>query len=72
MNVSGIWDLNEQKVEEFLYLLVFIWNPRSESWPIDRTGKKIDKIRQKLHALECATGYASWICNDWTAGLMIV
>ena len=24
MNVSGLWDLNEQKVEEFLCLLVFV------------------------------------------------
>ena len=23
MNVSGLWDLNEKKVEELLYLLVF-------------------------------------------------
>ena len=23
MNVSGLWDLNEQEVEEFLCLLVF-------------------------------------------------
>ena len=30
MNVSGLWDLNEQKVEEFLCLLVFAWSPRSE------------------------------------------
>ena len=33
MNVSGLWDLNEQKVEELLYLLVFVWSPRSERWP---------------------------------------
>ena len=25
--------------------------------------RKIDKKRQKLHALECATGCTSWICN---------
>ena len=36
---------------------------------LDRTSKKIDKKRQKLHALECATGCTSWICNNWTAGL---
>ena len=30
MNVSGLWDLNELKVEELLYLLVFVWSPRSE------------------------------------------
>ena len=29
MNVSGLWDLNEQKVEELLRLQVFIWSPRS-------------------------------------------
>ena len=28
------------------------------------------KKQQKLHALECATGCTSWICNSWTAGLM--
>ena len=33
MNVSGLWDLNEQKVEEFLCLLVFVWSPRSGRWP---------------------------------------
>ena len=30
MNVSGLWDLNEKKVEELLCLLVFVWSPRSE------------------------------------------
>ena len=30
MNVPGLWDLNEQKVEELLCLLVFVWSPRSE------------------------------------------
>ena len=33
MNVSGLWDLNEQNVEELLCLLVFVWCPRSERWP---------------------------------------
>ena len=33
MCVSGLWDLNEKKVEEFICLLVFVWNPRSERWP---------------------------------------
>ena len=33
MNVSGLWDLNEQKVEEFLCLLVFVRSLRSERWP---------------------------------------
>ena len=35
MNVSELWDLNEQRVEEeeFLCLLVFVWSPRSERWP---------------------------------------
>ena len=30
MDVSRLWDLNENKVEELLYLLVFDWSPRSE------------------------------------------
>ena len=30
MDVSGLWDLNKKKVEELLYLLVFVWSPRSE------------------------------------------
>ena len=30
MDVSGLWDLNEKKVEELLYLLVFVRNPKSE------------------------------------------
>ena len=33
MDVSGLWDLNKKKVEELLYLLVFVWSPRSEGWP---------------------------------------
>ena len=33
MNVFGLWDLNEQKVEEFLCLLVFVWSSRNERWP---------------------------------------
>ena len=33
MNVSRLWDLNEQKVEKFLCLLVFVWSLRSERWP---------------------------------------
>ena len=33
MDISGLWDLNEKKVEELLYLLVFAWSPRSEGWP---------------------------------------
>ncbi len=33
MNVSGLWDLNEQKVEELLCLLVFVWSPKSDKWP---------------------------------------
>ncbi len=30
LNVSRLWGLNEQTVEELLYLLVFVWSPRSE------------------------------------------
>ena len=33
MDVSGLWNLNDKKVEELLYLLVFVWSPRSEGWP---------------------------------------
>ena len=33
MNVSGLWDLNEQNVEELLCVLIFVWSPRSEIWP---------------------------------------
>ena len=33
MNVSGLWDLNKQNVEELLCLLVFVWSSRSERWP---------------------------------------
>ena len=32
-NVSRLYDVNGQKVEEFLRLLVLVWNPRSERWP---------------------------------------
>lgn len=34
MVVSGLWNLNKKKVKELLYLLVFVWSPRSERWPI--------------------------------------
>ena len=34
MDVSGLWSLNEKKVEELHYILVFVWSPRSERWPI--------------------------------------
>ena len=30
MDVSGLWDLNEKIVDELLYLLVFVWSPRSK------------------------------------------
>ena len=30
MDVFGLWDLNEKKVEELLYFLVFVWSRRSE------------------------------------------
>ena len=33
MDVSGLWNLNERKEEKLLYLLVFVWSPRSEGWP---------------------------------------
>ena len=33
MDVSRLWDLNKRKIEELLYLLVFVWSPRSERWP---------------------------------------
>jgi hypothetical protein len=33
MNVSGLYNLNEEKVEELLCLLVFVWSPRNERWP---------------------------------------
>ena len=43
MNVSGLQDLNEEKVEELVYLLVFVWSPRSERWPRQDRQKKYDK-----------------------------
>ena len=30
MDVSGLWDLNKKKVEELLYVLVFVWSRRSK------------------------------------------
>ena len=47
VDVSGLWDLNEQKVEELLYLLVFLWCPRSERWPRYTTGRKNEKKTAK-------------------------
>ena len=34
LDVSGLWDLNEKKVEELLYLLVF------GDYDLDKTGRK--------------------------------
>ena len=31
MDVSGLWDLNKKNEEELLYLLVFVWSPRSKA-----------------------------------------
>ena len=28
-----VMGLEEEKVKELLYLLVFVWSPRSERWP---------------------------------------
>ena len=61
MSVSWLWDLDEQKVEEILCLLVFGVPEVKDG--LDWTSKKNDKNRQKLHALQCATGCTSWICN---------
>ena len=33
INVSELYSLNEQKVEELVCLLVFVWSRRSEKWP---------------------------------------
>ena len=33
MDVSGLWDMNNKKLEELLYLIVFVWSPRIEVWP---------------------------------------
>ena len=45
MDVSGLWDLNENKIEELLYLLVF--GVLEVKYDLDRTGKKIDKSGKK-------------------------
>ena len=37
-DVSGLWDLNEQKVEELLYFLVYVWSLRMTC--IYRAGRK--------------------------------
>ena len=67
MDVSGLCDLDEKKVEELLYILVFVWSPRSERWP-SRTGMKKQIKTAKFSAMECGPGCNSWICNKWTAG----
>ena len=38
MDVSGLWDLNDKKVEELLYLLVF--GVLKVKYDLDRTGMK--------------------------------
>ena len=56
-----LWDLNEKKVKELLYVLVFVWRPKSEEWPRKDMHEETDKKnRQKLHAcvLDC-------LLNDW-------
>ena len=69
MDVSGLWNLNEKKVEGLFYLLIFGLLEVKDD--LDRTGRKKKlKNAKKLHALECGPGCTSWICNNWTAGLM--
>ena len=51
MDVSGLWNLNEKKVEELLYLLV-LSGILELKYDLDRTGMKKKIKRQKLHALE--------------------
>ena len=63
-----VMGLKWEKVQELLYLLVFVWSPRSKGWP-DRTGMKKQIKMQWFHAQECAHECTSWICNKWTAGL---
>ena len=69
VDISRLWDLNEQKVEELLYLssgLVFgVLEVKDDLHRI----RKVDKIWQKLRALERGPGCTSWIYNNWTAGL---
>ena len=43
-----------------LYLLIFVWSPRSEEWP---RYESIDKNGKILHALKRGPECTSWICN---------
>ena len=69
LDVSGLWDLNEKKVEELLYLLVF------GDYDLDKTGrKKIDKNGKKhcLHwnvASDVLPGSAKFVrvMDRWAA-----
>ena len=57
MDVSGLWGLNKEKVEELFYLLVFVWSPRSQLWPRYNTVTS----RKMAHG-QCAL--------HWTSGLI--
>ena len=46
MDVSGLWDLNDKKVEELLYLLVF--GVLKVKYDLDRTGMKIQIKTSKI------------------------
>ena len=71
MDVSGLCDLNEKKVEELLYLLVF--GVLEVKYDLDRTGMiKWQKIacigmRPRMHLL-----YLQRLYVFWTAGLTTV
>ena len=58
MDIAGLWDLNK----ELLYLLVFVWSPRSDY--LGKTGKKNRKKIEKngMHwnmALDALPGSAT-------------
>ena len=46
MNVFGLWDLNEKKVEELLYLLIF--GVLEVKYDLDKTGMKNRQKRQNF------------------------
>ena len=73
VDVSGLWDLNEKNEEELLYLLVFVWSPRSKAQPRQDRYEKIDKNGKNcMHwdvAPDALPGPATLACavNGWYA-----
>ena len=69
MDISGLCDLNEKKVEELLQLSSgLVCNPRSKRWPRQDRYEKAGETAI-IHALECGPGCTFCTYNKGITGL---